>query len=169
MRLYARAQHLSLRVCTCLRMDKCYHHLWKCALGVGWNSAPECQFKWTQTSIAGQPLMFPTLLGDTATHMLHPRCICGVLMTSRLLILSACLPGFYFFNYLFSLLLKRYANWGICMCVYVWVSGLCECSTGHFSLANGYNFIGYGHYHGCSRVMWPHIITIDPVLFSSTF
>lgn len=27
------------------------------------------------------------------------------------------------------------------------VSGLCECVAGHFNMPNGYNFIGYGHYH----------------------
>lgn len=27
------------------------------------------------------------------------------------------------------------------------VSGRCECVAGHFNMPNGYNFIGYGHYH----------------------
>lgn len=32
---------------------------------------------------------------------------------------------------------------------------------GHSSAANGYTITGHGHYRGYSRVMWPHIITID--------
>jgi len=57
-----------------------------------------------------------------------------------------------------SLLFKRYGNElhtcmrvrvHVCVCV----SGLCEWGTGHFRVPNGYNFIGYGHYHGCSRAM----------------
>lgn len=95
-----------------------YRHLWKCGVvNVGCNSAPECLFTWTQTSIAGRPLVFPALEGDAVvvTHTLHPGCICGALMTSRILILFIVL---YFFNYLFSLLFKHYANEVYaCVCV----------------------------------------------------
>lgn len=69
----------------------------------------------------GQPLVYPALESDTVvvTHMLHPGCICGVLMRSRILILSGCLLCFFIFFYLFSLLFKRYANETyacVCMC-----------------------------------------------------
>lgn len=47
------------------------------------------------------------------------------------------------------------------MCACVCVLVLCECSGGHFSVANGYTITGHGHYRGYSRAMWPHIITID--------
>lgn len=73
---------------------------------------------------------------------------------------------FVFYNYLSSTLLKRYAN---CACVCICESqGCVNVATGHFNLPNGYNFIGYGHYRECSKVMWPHIITIRPVPFSPT-
>lgn len=39
------------------------------------------------------------------------------------------------------------------MHVYVYVSQLCECSAGHFSIPNGHIVLEYCHYHRYSRVM----------------
>lgn len=38
------------------------------------------------------------------------------------------------------------------------VSGWCECSAGHFSMTNGHNFIGYGHYQRFWSGVWAHTL-----------
>lgn len=114
---------ICLQVCKRLWMDECVIVTYENVCWTsGWNTAPECLLKWTQTSISGRPLVFPALEGDTVvvTHMLLPGCICGLLMRHGILILSGCLLCVIFFNYLFSLLFKCYANEAyacVCMCV----------------------------------------------------
>lgn len=86
--------HVSL----CLRVFMngwvCHCHLWKCVPNVECNTAPECLFKKTRTSISGQHLILPALV---------------FLMTSGILTLSCCLLCFILLITCFHLF-KLHAN-----------------------------------------------------------